>query len=103
MPQSLHGELDIRHAQQRIHVARIQPDGVVLRGAGARPEAAEVADIELLRLPGLQALFDLLGEALWIRGRAERLFGENRGGLVMAVSIAIRSGEARQQYIGTKG
>ncbi len=101
--QSFHRELDVRHAQQGIHTPGIQPDRVIFRRAGTRPKAAHIADIQFPGLPGLQSFLDLLGKLLRVRRRAECLFGQNGGSLVMSVPVALGSGEARNQHVGPKG
>ena len=67
MPQTLHCELNVGHANERIDPAGIELDRVVLRRTGHRAKPANIADVEFFRLPGKQAFFDLFRET--IRGR----------------------------------
>src|SRR5712691_5033598 len=78
MPQSLDCKLHVRLAKQRIFFSSVQLDRVVSRIATRGPEAAHVPDVELLRLPRLEALCDLLRKTLRIARRAERLLRQNR-------------------------
>src|SRR5438105_15247655 len=78
MPQSLDCKLLVRLAQQRIFFSSVQLDRVIGSIAGRGSEAAHVPDVQLLRLPWLQSLFDLLRKTVRIARRAERLFRQNR-------------------------
>ena len=78
----------IRHLQLRIHLSRVQPDGIVFRRAGRRTEAAFPA--WFLGLPGLQSFFNLLRKPPGIGGGAKCFVGEDRRSLMMSVTITIR-------------
>ena len=99
MPQSLHRELHVSHAQIGVLFPRIQLQGPVGVRTRHRPKPAHVSDVKLLRLPGFQSLSNLLGKPLGIGGRAERLFGQNARCLMMPVSIALAAGKARHEHI----
>src|SRR6266403_1567504 len=74
MPQSLDCKLHVRLAKQRIFFSSVQLYRVIGSIAGRGSEAAHVPDVQLLRLPRLEALCDLLRKTLRIARRAERLF-----------------------------
>src|SRR5579859_3477368 len=102
MAQALHGKLHVRHAELRAALARVQLQSPVRVRAGHRAKPADISDIKLFCLPGLQSPGDLFGKALGIGGRAERLPSENARGLMMAVSVPRGSRKACDQHIGTK-
>src|SRR6478672_9664772 len=103
MAETLHGELNVGRAEQRIVLAGVEFYRPLLIGAGHRSPWADVADVKLLWLPGLKALRNLLRKTLGISRGAERFLRENARGLMISVTIAFRAGEARHQYIGTEG
>src|SRR5215469_2929290 len=100
---TLGGELCVRGSEQGILFAGVQFYRPVFIRAGSRTPRANVADVELLRLPGLEALFEeLLGEALGISGSAKGFLSKEAGGLVMSVSITGGAGKTRDEHIGAK-
>ena len=102
MAKSLHGKFYVGRSKQRIDGSGIESQRVVRRFAGHRSKPAHVADIELFRLPGFEAFFDLFRKAIRISRGAECLASQNGGRLVMAVTIAVGPRESRDQYVGTK-
>ena len=101
--QSLHGKLYVGRSQQRIDDSRVEPQRVIRGIARHCPKAAHIADIQLLRLPGFEAFFDLPRKPLRIGRRAERLFRQDRRCLMMPMAIAIRARKPRHQHVRTKG
>src|SRR5215469_762755 len=102
MFETLGGELCVRSSEQGILFAGVQFYRPVFIRAGGRTPGANVADVELLRLPGLEALFELFGEALGVSGSAKGFLGEEAGGLVVSVAIPGGAGEARDEDVGAK-
>src|ERR1035438_9891574 len=103
MAQSLHRKLYVRLAQHWIDDSCIQAQRVVRLVTGHRPKSTHIADVQLLRLPGLESLCDLLWKSLWVGGCAERFFRQYRRGLMMTVPVAVRARKARHQHFRTKG
>src|ERR1700687_1516136 len=102
MPQSLDRKLHVRFPEQRIFFSSVQLGRVVSPIATGGSEAANIPDVQLLRLPRLEALCDLLRKTLRIARRSERLFRQNRGCLVMSVPAASRPRKSRDQPFGPK-
>src|SRR6476660_3542212 len=71
MAETLHGELNVGRAEQRIVLAGVEFHCPLLIGAGHRSPRADVADVKLLWLPGLKALRNLLRKTLGISRGAE--------------------------------
>src|ERR1051326_5202271 len=99
MFQAFDGKLRIGHAKNGIQFAGVELDRVVFVRAGGSAEAADVADVKLFRLPGMQAFFDLFGKAVGIGGRAKSFFGENGRGLMMAMAVAVGARETRDENV----
>ena len=102
VPQPLHRELNIRSSKHRIVHTSIQTDRVIRRFAGARKKSADVPAVKFFRLPGMQSLRNLLGKALRITRRTERLLGQDRRCLMMPMSIPICPRKASHEYVRTK-
>src|SRR5580692_8577262 len=102
MPQSLHSELGVRHAQPRIRLSCIQPYRVILRWAGLSAKPTHVPDVKFLRLPRQQAFSNLFREPIWIGRRAESLACKNRRSLMMTMSVTIGARKAGDQDVRPK-
>jgi hypothetical protein len=59
---------------------------------------ADAADVDLVGLPRPQPFLDLIGVDGRIAGQLEGLHGDEAGGLVVAVAVALVALEARQQH-----
>src|SRR5260370_40992111 len=99
MSQSLNRKLHVRLAKQRIFFSSVQLYRVLGSITGRGSEAAHIPDVQLLALPRLDALCDLLRKTLRIARRAERLFRQNRLRLVMSVPVAFRAPKSRDQPV----
>ena len=98
MAQARHRKFDVRSLQVRIHFSGIDFDAVILFAfVGFVPTKSP--HVQFFGLPGREARFNLLGKALGIGGGAEGFSGQNRGCLMVAVSVAGGSREARYQDI----
>src|SRR5262249_9321315 len=96
MCQALDTKLRVGSPEQRIIGAE------VVFQIGIAGLAKEPALIKLLRLPGQQALFDLLRKTIGISSRAECLFGKHARSFVVSVSIVGCAAETRNDNVRTK-
>src|SRR3954468_14168136 len=92
MCESLNSQLCVRHPKQR----RVHSD-VELHVRIVT--AAEMADVQLLRLPGQQAFFNLLGKPVGITRGLERFLRDNGRGLMVSMTVARCPGKPRGQHI----
>ena len=92
---ALHGDLEVRSPQEWIEGPGFQKGGGSLR---APSDATE----ELLRLPRLQAVRQLLRKARRIARRVERLICQLPRHLVVAVTVPAGAAEDRHDHVGAK-
>ena len=100
MTQAFHSKLHIRRTQLFAGLAGIDFQRPIRVGAALRAEIANVADVELARLPRQQSRGNLFGETLGIGRGAKCFLGQQSGCLMVAVSIARGAGESRDQHVG---
>src|SRR5579863_2088617 len=89
MPQTFHRELYVRTAQRFIALAGIELEGPVCIGTGHCAPGADVADIKLFSLPGLESPGNLFGKAIGIGCGTKSLSGEDARCLMITVAVAI--------------
>src|SRR5262249_11358797 len=89
--------LEREAAAREVLVALAEPraEGPGVDGQGEVLVFVDAADVDLERLPGAEALGRLLGKRRGIAGPRAGLRGEEARGLVLAVTVARRALEAR--------
>ena len=92
---TVHGDLAVRPAQERIEAA-----GSDLQGCGGRVE--EGAAVQFERRPGLRARLDLVGEPSRVAGRLERFARQKSRDVVLTVSVARCPAPHRDQHVRPK-
>ena len=95
MPQSLHGELLIAHAQRRINAAGVERESIAFA-------SVDIADVEFLRLPRCHAGENLFRKHPGIGCSAECLTREDRGRLVMAMVVTSAALKTRRNHVGAE-
>ena len=102
MPQALHRELHIRAAQIRVRHSGVELHRPVRIRTSHCPKPANVADVQLLRLPRQEALRDLLRKPFRIGRRAECLLRQDARSLMVPVPVTGRSRKPCHQHVRTK-